>query len=88
MTKQLTKTLIAAGFTLAASALTALAGPIDDRIAAGESIRIGFANIPIWAFPDDNGQPAGFMNDVAVETLKKMGYDNIEPVVTDWGGLI
>jgi polar amino acid transport system substrate-binding protein len=88
MPRQLTTTLIAAGFTLAASALTALAGPIDDRIAAGESIRIGFANIPIWAFPDDNGQPAGFMNDVAVETLKKMGYDNIEPVVTDWGGLI
>jgi polar amino acid transport system substrate-binding protein len=84
----LTRTLIAAGFTLAASALTALAGPIDDRIAAGESIRIGFSNIPIWAFPGENGEAAGFMNDVAMETLKSMGYDNIEPVVTDWGGLI
>jgi polar amino acid transport system substrate-binding protein len=88
MLRKITGTFLATGFAVAASALCALAGPIDDRIAAGESIRIGFANIPIWAFPDENGNPAGFMNDVAVETLKSMGYTNIEPVVTDWGGLI
>ncbi|MGH1482098.1 MAG: transporter substrate-binding domain-containing protein [Geminicoccales bacterium] len=86
MSLRLTRVIAAAGFVLAAA--SAMAGPIEDRIAAGEPLRIGFANIPIWAYPDDDGNADGFVNDIAVETLKAMGHTNIEPVVTDWGGLI
>ena len=82
------QTLIAASIAIAATATTALSGPLQDRIDAGETIRIGFANIPLWGFPDENGDADGFTNDIAIETLKKMGLTNIEPVVGDWGGLI
>ena len=88
MLSKLTKTFIAAGLALASSTVMVVAGPLMDRIEAGKTIRIGFANIPLWGFPDKDGKADGFTNDIAIETLKKMGYDNIEPVVTDWGGLI
>jgi polar amino acid transport system substrate-binding protein len=82
------KTLMVAGAALAASAVTALAGPLQDRINAGESIRIGFANEVPWAYPGENNAPLGFVNAHVLGVLGEMGYDNIEPVVTDWGGLI
>ena len=65
-----------------------LAGPLTDRIESGETIRIGFSNEVPWAFPGDNDAPLGFANVHTLGVLKAMGYDNIEPVVTDWGGLI
>jgi polar amino acid transport system substrate-binding protein len=61
---------------------------LQDRIDAGETIRIGFANIPLWGYPNENGEADGFTNDIAIQTLASMGLTNIEPVVTDWGGLI
>lgn len=73
-------------FGLAASA--AGAGPLLDRIAAGEPIRIGFANEVPWAYPGEGGKPAGFVNAYALGLLAHMGYDNIVPVVTEWGGLV
>jgi polar amino acid transport system substrate-binding protein len=85
---KLTNIIIAASLTLAATTIAAVAGPLQDRIDAGETIRIGFANIPLWGFPDEAGNADGFTNDIAIETLKKMGLTNIEPVVGDWGGLI
>jgi polar amino acid transport system substrate-binding protein len=85
---KLTKTLLAAGIAIAATATTVLAGPLQDRIDAGETIRIGFANIPLWGYPNENGEADGFTNDIAIQTLASMGLTNIEPVVTDWGGLI
>ena len=88
MPTKFTTTLLAASVALATSAFSALAGPLQDRVDAGETIRIGFANIPLWAYPDDSGQADGFTNDIAIQTLAKMGLTNIEPVVTDWGGLI
>ena len=69
-------------------ATAALAGPLEDRIAAGESIRIGFANEIPFAYPGPDGSPKGFVNAEVLGVLAKMGYDNIEPVQTDWGGLI
>ncbi len=87
MTCKLLKTL--GGAALAAITSTAaIAGPIEDRIAAGEPIRIGFSNIPIWGYPGENGEAKGFVNEIAVGILKEMGHDNIETSVTDWGGLI
>ncbi len=86
--KKITLTLLSAGMAMAMATTSAVAGPLADRIAEGKSIRVGFANIPLWGFPDDNGNADGFTNDIAIETLKKMGYTNIESVVTDWGALI
>lgn len=79
---------ILAGIALGASAMAALAGPLTDRIAAGEPIRIGFANEIPFAYPAEDGSPKGFVNVEALGVLKAMGYTNIEPVQTDWGGLI
>ncbi|MFK7874449.1 MAG: transporter substrate-binding domain-containing protein [Paracoccaceae bacterium] len=88
MTVNITKTLIAGCFALATTTTSIFAGPLQDRIDAGETIRVGFANIPLWGFPDENGNADGFTNDIAIEVLASMGLTNIEPVVGDWGGLI
>ena len=82
----LTAVAVTAAFVVASG--TAMADSIMDRIAAGEPIRLGFSNEVPWAFPGDDDQPLGFANVHALGVLKAMGYDNIEPVVTDWGGLI
>ena len=73
---------------LALSSGAVLADSILDRIKAGETIRIGFANEVPWAYPGDKNKPLGFANVHTLGVLKSMGYTNIEPVVTDWGGLI
>ena len=88
MLKKMTGTFLATGFVLAASALSASAGPLTDRIAAGEPIRIGFSNIPVWGFPGESGEAKGFVNAIALGILAKMGYTDVETSVTDWGGLI
>ncbi len=88
MTNKTLKTIGAAALAVVVSSVAALAGPIEDRIAAGEPIRIGFSNIPIWGFPDENGDAKGFVNEIALGILKEMGHDNVETTVTDWGGLI
>jgi polar amino acid transport system substrate-binding protein len=74
--------------TLALTGSFTWADSIMDRIKAGKSIRIGFANEVPWAYPGENNTPLGFANAFALGVLKRMGYTNIEPVVTEWGGLI
>jgi polar amino acid transport system substrate-binding protein len=64
------------------------AGPLMDRIEDGNTIRLGFANEIPWAYPGENNKPLGFANAITIGILKEMGYTNLEPVVTDWGGLI
>lgn len=86
-TSTLTTTALA-GLFLGVSALAALAGPLEDRIAAGETIRIGFANEIPFAYPGEDGSPKGFVNAEVIGVLAKMGYTNIETVETEWGGLI
>lgn len=81
-------TTIMAGIAIGLSAAAAVAGPLMDRINAGETIRIGFANEIPFAYPGPDGSPKGFVNAETLGILKKMGYDKIEPVQTDWGGLI
>lgn len=77
-----------AGLWLGVSAIAALAGPLEDRIAAGDTIRIGFANEIPFAYPGEDGTPKGFVNAAVIGVLAKMGYTNIETVETEWGGLI
>lgn len=79
--------LIASAAVLAGSA-PSQADALTERAASGKPIRIGFAHEIPWAYPGDNNEPLGFANALALGTLKSMGYANIEPVVTDWGGLI
>ena len=59
-----------------------------EKAMAGESVRIGFANEVPWAYPGEDNEPLGFVNAIATGILTEMGITNIEPVVTDWGGLI
>ena len=79
---------IAAIAVTALSTTAAFADSITDRVAAGEPIRIGFANEVPWAYPGEDNAPLGFVNAFALGVLDHMGIDNIEPVVTEWGGLI
>lgn len=73
---------------LAGLVTTAHADSIFDRVNSGQAIRIGFAHEIPWAYPGDNQEPLGFVNAITIGVLKSMGYTNIEPVVTEWGGLI
>ena len=73
----------ALGFTGIANAQSLL-----ERADSGEPIRIGFANEIPFAYPGDDGSPKGFVNVMTIGILAKMGYDKIEPVQTEWGGLI
>jgi len=79
-------------FALVATALAAPASSdmIMDRVNDGEPIRLGFANEVPWAYPGENNEPLGFVNKFVLGVLNEMGYsrDDIEPVVTEWGGLI
>lgn len=67
---------------------TVQAGQLAERIAKGESIRLGFANEVPWSYTGPNNEALGFVNAYAIGVLKKMGYKNIEAVVTDWDGLV
>ena len=64
------------------------AGSLMDRIENGQTIRLGFANEVPWAYPGEGNKPLGFANAITIGILEEMGYTNIEPVVTEWGGLI
>jgi len=74
---------LAFGFASVANAQSLL-----ERAEGGEPIRIGFANEIPFAYPGDDGSPQGFVNVMTIGILEKMGYDNVEPVQTEWGGLI
>jgi len=87
MQTKISSAALATGLAIFAGTV-AFAGPIQDRIDAGEPIRIGFSNVPIWGYPDESGAAKGFVNEIALGILKEMGHDNVETTVTDWGGLI
>ena len=79
-----------AALLVAALVLPATAGPLSERIDDGKPIRLGFANEVPWAYPGENNEPLGFANAFTLGVLEEMGYGrgDIEPVVTEWGGLI
>ena len=74
---------LAVGFAGSASAQSLL-----ERAEKGEPIRIGFANEVPFAYPGEDGSPKGFVNAYTIGVLKTIGFENIEPVQTEWGGLI
>lgn len=78
---------------MAALAFGSIAAPAGaqsllEKAENGEPIRIGFANEIPFAYPGDDGSPKGFVNAFTIGVLNKMGYEKIEPVQTEWGGLI
>ncbi len=75
----------ALGMSLAGSAN---AQELMAKAKAGDPIRIGFANEIPFAYPGDDGSPQGFVNAITIGILHNMGYDKVEPVQTEWGGLI
>ncbi len=83
-----TSVFVFLGAVFVLGAAVADAGPLMDRIDSGKTIRLGFANEVPWAYPGENNKPLGFANAITIGILEDMGYTNIEPVVTDWGGLI
>lgn len=79
---------IAAAAALGLSATAASAQGLLEKAEAGETVRLGFANEVPWAYPGENNEPQGFVNEIALGVLENMGITDIEPVVTEWGGLI
>ena len=77
-----------AALTFGSMAGLASAQALLEKADKGEPIRIGFANEIPFAYPGDDGSPKGFVNAFTIGVLKKMGYEKIEPVQTEWGGLI
>lgn len=77
-----------AAVAIAATSSSAIAQGLLEKAQAGEPIRIGFANEVPWAYPGEGDAPQGFVNAIALGVLEEMGITNVEPVVTDWGGLI
>jgi polar amino acid transport system substrate-binding protein len=94
MTIRMLKTLnlpflaIVVAFALVGFVTVANADSLMDRVNSGKTIRLGFATEIPWAYPGDNQEPLGFVNAITLGVLESMGYTNIEPVVTEWGGLI
>ena len=83
----LLKAVLTAALT-ACAGTSAMAAGLLEKANAGEAVRIGFANEVPWAYPGDDNAPKGFANSITLGVLGKMGITDIEPVVTDWGGLI
>ena len=75
-------------FVAAMVSLSSQAGTLEDRVKEGKTIRIGFANEAPWAYPGADNKPLGFVNTHVIGVLNNMGYTRIEPVITEWGGLI
>jgi len=87
--RKLAGAVIAVSFAaVVVSSSTASAETLLEKTQAGKSVRIGFANEQPWAYPGESNKPLGFVNSIVLGTLKTMGIENVEPVVTDWGGLI
>ncbi|OYD09157.1 ectoine/hydroxyectoine ABC transporter substrate-binding protein EhuB [Paludifilum halophilum] len=51
-------------------------------------ITVGFADEKPFAYKDEDGKPTGEAVEIARKVFKRMGIDEIEPVVTDFGSLI
>ncbi|WP_018240936.1 ectoine/hydroxyectoine ABC transporter substrate-binding protein EhuB [Ensifer sp. BR816] len=89
--RSLLKTIAAIGIvspfvSLAKSAYAAQS--LLERIKAGDVVKLGFANENPYGYPGDKGEPLGFINDITIQVLKKLGTTKIEPIQTEWGSLV
>jgi len=72
--------LLSAGFAQAESTL--------ERVRKKGSIRVGFANEAPYAYADSSGQLTGESPTVFRHVMKRLGVDEVEGVLTEWGALI
>ncbi|RWN64542.1 MAG: transporter substrate-binding domain-containing protein [Mesorhizobium sp.] len=86
--ERIIKIFLSIGLVVVGLTAPAYTGELADRAASGKTIRLGFASEPPQAYPGEGSKPLGYVNAIAEGVLRSMGYTNIEPVVTDWGGLI
>ena len=59
-----------------------------ERLKREKTIRVGFANEAPYAFASPEGKLVGLMPDVIRYIMKDLGANEIEGVLTDFGGLI
>lgn len=79
--------------SLVAAVALVLAGPAAaqstlERAKAGEPIQVGYSNEAPYAFQGEGGKMDGFVNVVGEAVLERMGIENVEGVLTEWGSLI
>lgn len=85
----LTACVTSIAILVAAMATTAVqAQSLLDRAAAGEPIRVGYANAKPWCYEKTADEAGGFSTLITVNTLKKMGYKVELVPLPEWGGLI
>jgi len=52
-----------------------LASDIFVAVAFSQTLKIGYVEFPPMTYTDQNGQPAGYIMDIAVKSLEKAGFD-------------
>lgn len=75
-------------FAMTAASNAAIAASLMEAAEAGEPIKVGFSNEAPYAFQNDAGEMDGFVNEVGLAILEKMGITNVDGVLTEWGSLI
>lgn len=53
-----------------------------------DGITYGFSSEPPYAFIGPDGKPAGISSEMIISVFKRMGIDNVRPVLTEWASLI
>ena len=67
---------------------TAFAEPTKDSVLREAKIVIGISNGAPWGYRDASGKPAGFHPDLVKSAFERVGVENVELVVTEFGALI
>lgn len=82
------KSIAAAAFCVAVTAVSSVAGPLLETTKEGKAVRLGYMIAQPTSFTDASGKPDGMINVFAIKVLEKMGVSKVEGAVMDWGGLI
>src|SRR5215467_13974035 len=81
--------ILALGVTaLALAPLTASADSTLDQAKKNGYVRVGFANEAPFAYATPDGKLTGEAPEVAKAVLKKMGINEVDGVLTEFGSLI
>jgi polar amino acid transport system substrate-binding protein len=84
------KKLFTAGAAMASLLMLAPAyaeGTLQRALESG-SVSIGIGNAPPWAGLDSQGKPTGAAPEVAIEVLRRMGIENIDAKIIEYGAMI
>ncbi len=79
--------LVAVALSVTAMNFSAVAGTLEDAQSSG-TVKIAVAIEPPLTIMDGSGNLSGAVPELTRAALKRMGINNIEASVTDWGALI